>query len=110
MSVIDVQELTHSLSVEHVWHGPPSPAMMTTLPLLLPPLSLAPLSTAGPLPSMAPLELDAPPPLLLLPLSLALPTGGGPPSPEPFHGVLLPQAISRPTATREPTIIRSQYV
>jgi len=105
MILIETQEVRQSLSAEHVVHGPPSSAILTVLPspLLLPPLSAGPLSVPPPLPLGASLLLllGASSPPLLPPL-----VGRTLPSLEPFHGALLPHAMSRPTAIKEPTIVR----
>ena len=109
MSLIPAQEVLQSLSALQALHGPPSPELTVSMPLLLlPPLLPLPL----PPPSSDPLSL---PPLPLgatasPPLALALPLGTGvPPSAEPFHGGALLHAMSKPTAKREPTAVRFGY-
>lgn len=97
-------ENLHSSFVVQALHGPPSPELTMSMPLLLlPPLLPLPPPSSEPL-SLPPLPLGAP---VSPPLALALPEGTGlPASPEPFHGGALLQAMSRPTADRQPITVR----
>jgi hypothetical protein len=102
MIFIEAQEVRQSVSAEHIVHGPPSSAILTVpaSPLLLSPLSAGPLSIAAVPLGASLLLLGASSPPLLPPLIAGTPLSG------PFHGMLLPHAMSRPTAIKEPTIVR----